>query len=95
MDRKNLLTDKDLEKYWRNFSGLSDDEIDFSDDEGLIGGDYEADVEEDEISPIGIGVQDDSENEEDNLPLSSFLPLRGTGKSVKKEILWIEVIDPE
>lgn len=92
MDKKNLLTEKDLEEYWKNFTGLSDDEIDFndehSDEDCMIGGDDEADVEEDERNPTGSGVQEDSEDEEDLLPLSSFLPLRGAGQSVKKDILW-------
>lgn len=61
-DTKNLLTGKDLEEFWKKFTGLSDVEIDFSDahndEDGLIRGDDEDDVEEEERSPTRSGVQE-------------------------------------
>ncbi|GLV61258.1 hypothetical protein CBL_21085, partial [Carabus blaptoides fortunei] len=93
MDRKKILTENDLEKYWENFTGLSDDGTDVGDEDSaedrfLLESDNEVEVEDGGKSASGSGVQEESEDEEDNLPLSSFLASKRRKALVRKDILW-------
>ena len=70
---KTVLSERGLEVYWRNFTGLSDDDTNFdndkSDDDFALQVDDNDDTEiEDYRNTVGSGVLEESEDEEDNLP---------------------------
>ncbi|KAK9702040.1 hypothetical protein QE152_g30205 [Popillia japonica] len=94
MYRKKILTENGIEQFWANFTGLSyDDDTGFSnadsdEDRILPESDNEVEVEDVGRSASGNSVQEESEDEEDNLPLSSFVPLKRSKVTVKKDILW-------
>lgn len=94
MYRKKILTENGIEQFWANFTGLSyDDDTGFSNadsDEDRIfpESDNEVEVEDVGRSASGNSVQEESEDEEDNLPLSSFVPLKRSKVAVKEDILW-------
>ncbi|KAK9730974.1 hypothetical protein QE152_g14048 [Popillia japonica] len=105
-----ILTENGIEQFWANFTGLSyDDDTGFSnadsdEDRILPESDNEVEVEDVGRSASGNSVQEESEDEEDNLPLSSFVPLKRSKVNnlplssfvplkrskvtVKKDILW-------
>lgn len=92
MDRKKYLTEKDLVQYWENFTGLnSDDDTEFSNEDSdeervLPESDNELEMEDVGRSANESVVQGESDDEEDNLPLSFFLAKAKA--PVKKDILW-------
>ena len=94
MRKNKLLSEQDLAAYWESFSGLSDDGCEVSDAESLEDRSFlpesEGDIDSnnDEKNAALDAEEVVQESDDDDLPLSTFLPAREKKRMSLKNIHW-------